>query len=66
MFKRIDENGDVHVQAWLCGKEGHQSMMVYTQEIAIDKMADGRNVSIMVIVRHKDGTNTFQPGVILK
>lgn len=65
MFVRKGDNGDIHVQAWTCAKEGHPGMIVYTQAIAIDKMAEGFNVQIVAIIRHADGSNTFQPGVIL-
>ena len=65
MRKCTMPNGDVWVQAWICGKEGHPGMMVYTQDIALDKMGEGFNVEIVAIVRHADGTSTFMPGVIL-
>lgn len=58
-------DGTVRVQAWKCTKPGYVGMTVYTQSIAIDKMADGFDVQILAIDRHPDGSRTYSPGVLV-
>jgi hypothetical protein len=36
---------------WHCTKEGHSGMLVYSQEIAIDKMGEGFDIEIGTVVR---------------
>ena len=58
-------NGDVRIQVWRCTKDGHPGMIVYTQAIAIDKMAEHFDIEIGVITRHADGSRSYEWGVIL-
>lgn len=36
---------------WHCTKPGHVGMLVYTQEIALDKLAEGFDIEIGSVVR---------------
>lgn len=54
------------IQAWWCTKPGHPGMWVYTQKIAIDKLAEGYDIEIAAITRYADGRlPKIERGVVL-
>lgn len=50
-------------QAWEC-KGPKFNGLVYTQEIALNKLADGCDIVSVTIIRHADGRIEFERGTI--
>lgn len=43
---------------WHCTKPGHPGMLVYTQAIALDKLAEGFDIEIGSVIRMPQATGT--------
>ena len=63
MTRREDHAGPVYVQAWECTGAPFNGY-VYTQGIALDKLAAGCDIVSVTIVRHTDGSREYLRGTI--
>lgn len=57
-----------YVQAWEftdATNKARQGGLCYTQEIALDRLADGFSIEIVTIIRHDDGRREIERGTLL-